>query len=426
MAALKTSSSRWLASSPVRRPIVLRTLTTTSSHRVDAEAGTPSAAAESQSVPPSGAKAPLDPRVLDPNIVTLPSMERKLRRAGIALPGSRRRRAVLKSAPHVPLEKMPYQCFQEARKVLLADREEKLEQIEAQRGKILRLLEQDPSVSGGELAKKTRLHSMRRYLEKLKVQADVNDPAVKKRFEDGEGDMNKPVYRFLADRKWHEYPRKIVMQRITQMNVVPDVLPHIDPIYEVNVAFGRRRIPPGDIVDSRISASPATLSIQPFDAGERLATIAVVDPDVPNVETDNFGSRCHYLATNVPLSPATGKVSLGRLSAETQVVLPWMPPFSQKGLQYQRLAVVVFEQRDGAPTDLERMRLSSPRDGLTMRQLMARFLLKPVGINMFRTVWDEGTEGVMRKAEIEGWDIEFQRKKIEPLPKKRRNLAKYR
>jgi len=31
---------------------------------------------------------------------------------------------------------------------------------------------------------------MRRHLEYLKVQADINDPLVKKRFEDGEGTHN--------------------------------------------------------------------------------------------------------------------------------------------------------------------------------------------------------------------------------------------
>ena len=45
----------------------------------------------------------------------------------------------------------------------------------------------DPAHCGGEAAKKGRLLSMERYLHDLKVLADINDPVIKKRFEDGQG-----------------------------------------------------------------------------------------------------------------------------------------------------------------------------------------------------------------------------------------------
>ena len=78
-------------------------------------------------------------------------------------------------------------CFQEARKILLADRKEKLKQIEVERARIARLKDADAELSGGELRKQNRLRSMNRTLEKLKILADINDPLVKKRFEDGLG-----------------------------------------------------------------------------------------------------------------------------------------------------------------------------------------------------------------------------------------------
>jgi hypothetical protein len=93
----------------------------------------------------------------------------------------------LQGTSNVPFEQLPYQCFQEARKILLADREEKLKQIEAERARIARLKEADPELSGGELRKQNRLRSMSMTLEKLKILADINDPMVKKRFEDGLG-----------------------------------------------------------------------------------------------------------------------------------------------------------------------------------------------------------------------------------------------
>jgi large subunit ribosomal protein L35 len=124
---------------------------------------------------------------LDPETVVLPREERKLMRHGIMPVGSRRRRAAIKTSANIPFEQLPYQTFQEARKVLQADRAEKLELIAKERVRIANLVAQDPAVSGGELNKKNRLDSMRRHLEWLKIQADINDPMVKKRFEDGQG-----------------------------------------------------------------------------------------------------------------------------------------------------------------------------------------------------------------------------------------------
>lgn len=107
---------------------------------------------------------------------------------GILPVGSRRRRAAIQSSPNIPFEHLPYQCFQEARAVLQADREQKLLEIAKERERIERLEAQDASqVPGGELRKQNRLSNMRRYLEELKILADINDPLIKKRFEDGEG-----------------------------------------------------------------------------------------------------------------------------------------------------------------------------------------------------------------------------------------------
>lgn len=126
-------------------------------------------------------------RAPDPVLVTSPRLERRLIRAGTPPVGSRRRRAALQNSPNIPFQQLPYQCFQEARKFLLEDREEKLKQIEAERGRIARLRATDAAEIGGEVLKQRRLRSMEGHLERLKIYADINDPVVKKRFEDGNG-----------------------------------------------------------------------------------------------------------------------------------------------------------------------------------------------------------------------------------------------
>jgi large subunit ribosomal protein L35 len=93
----------------------------------------------------------------------------------------------LATAGSVPFEQLPFQCFQEARKVLMEDRAEKVKMIEKERAKIARLREVPDEQAGGTRQKETRLRSMQTTLEHWKILADINDPMVKKRFEDGLG-----------------------------------------------------------------------------------------------------------------------------------------------------------------------------------------------------------------------------------------------
>jgi hypothetical protein len=126
--------------------------------------------------------------MFDPQTVTSLKGEKTLMKQGIMPIGSRRRRAAIKSSDNIPFEQLPYQCFQEARKVLQADREEKLKLIATERLRISNLKATDASqIKGGQIQKDRRLDSMGRHLEYLKIQADINDPLIKMRFEDGEG-----------------------------------------------------------------------------------------------------------------------------------------------------------------------------------------------------------------------------------------------
>ena len=127
------------------------------------------------------------PGYMDPATVFTVKAERKLLRLHNKTPvGSRRRRAATLSSSKIPFEQLPYQCFQEARKILASDRDDKIHQIENQRARIARLKAQQVSPQD-ERQKETRIVSMQRHLEELKILADVNDPTVKRIFEDGHG-----------------------------------------------------------------------------------------------------------------------------------------------------------------------------------------------------------------------------------------------
>lgn len=239
--------------------------------------------------------------------------------------------------------------------------------------------------------------------------------------------MTKPIYRYLADRKWREYRRKILVQRITQMKVVPDVLPHCDPVVDTKLYFGKRQIQPGDFVESKASTTAPKLDVQLFERGEKLVTIAVVDPDVPNVEADSFDYKTHYLAVNVPISAINTKVDLSQLSADSQVVLPWLPPVAQKGSPYHRLSVFIMEQKVSKPLDFAAVKArETDRENTLLRTLQARYHLKAIGAHLFRTQWDDTTLEVMNQLGFAGAGVELRRKKVEPLPYKRRNPSSFR
>lgn len=218
----------------------------------------------------------------------------------------------------------------------------------------------------------------------------------------------------------------ILVQRITQMSVIPDVLPHMDPVADVKLAFGRRGVQPGDFVDSTTSENPGRLNVQVFDRGEKLVTVAVVDSDVPNLEKDGFDYRCHFLAANIPLSPTLTSIRLDKLSGESQILLPWLAPFAQKGSPYHRLSVFILEQKEQAPVNVALAKEKVQRDGFILRAFVDRHRLHPIGVHLFRSQWDDGTAGVMMRAGMEGADIELRRKRVEPLPYKRRNPSTFR
>lgn len=84
--------------------------------------------------------------------------------------------------------RQPYQCYQEALKIIQADREVKLKQIKLEQERIARVKAQDLS----QTLRKKKLNAMEKHLEYLKVLTDINDPEIKRRFEERRGTSPQP------------------------------------------------------------------------------------------------------------------------------------------------------------------------------------------------------------------------------------------
>jgi len=108
------------------------------------------------------------------------------------------------------------------------------------------------------------------------------------------------------------------------------------------------------------------------------------------------------------------------VSRETQLILPWMPPYAQKGSPYHRFSVFVLQQQLGQILDATALKGKNEREGFSLRSFVDRHGLLPVGVNIFRSQWDEGTAGVMHRAGIEGADVEFKRKRIDAIKPKQK------
>lgn len=239
--------------------------------------------------------------------------------------------------------------------------------------------------------------------------------------------MNKPIYRHLAEKKWREFKRKVLEQRVAQLNIVPDLLGSLHIVADIDLSFGRKAIQPGDFVESNISESMPTLHVQTYTPGEKLVTVAVVDADVPAPEEDGFTTRCHFIASNIRISPSETSIPLQRIAEDgkkstddNKIALPWVAPWAHKGAPYHRLAIVVLEQPQAKKFDISRLS-TIQRDAFNLRSFVASQRLRPLTATLFRTKWDESMAGVLERAGLKDEiNVEFKRKKVEPLPYKRR------
>jgi large subunit ribosomal protein L35 len=58
--------------------------------------------------------------------------------------------------------------------------------------------------------------------------------------------MAKPVYRYMKQKQFEKAPKSRLMERLTQMNVIPDLLaPGLDPTVEVAVMLPEGQVEPG-------------------------------------------------------------------------------------------------------------------------------------------------------------------------------------
>lgn len=278
---------------------------------------------------------------------------------------------------------------------------------------------------GDEPEVEEALEKMREKLYILQVQSEINLPEVRWRVANAMVDMRKPIHRHLIEQRWRKEGRlDLLMERIHQMKVIPDVLPDLHPSIDLNVTvrtyvdkFRKTKpihdvaIEPGTFLSPEQTLMPPRLYANVFHTDTRLYTMLLVDPDVPNEEEATFSTFLHWLKPNVPLS-ALHQTRIPDLNSHT----PYIPPHPQRGTPYHRYVLLLLPQPPASGSSYTRNAEARAQSGITTsaylnippvtdaqrRQFDVRAFVRQWGLDdtkgggahMWREIWDEAVSKI--------------------------------
>jgi large subunit ribosomal protein L35 len=233
------------------------------------------------------------------------------------------------------------------------------------------------------------------------VDGFVNDPATRALFREtkGAGQMHRPVMRHLAERSWkNQGGLDLIMGRVYQNKVVPDVIPDLAPLNPLTFAVKEGVVEPGLTIKPSLIEDAPTIYYQPFQHPSTpskakpnptaLYTLVAVDPDTPDSVNHTFTQRLHYLKTDIPLSVTTGETPLIQSSLGKELVA-WEPLAPPRNTPKHRLVFILLRQHNNRPSKLT---TPPPRENFNVRSLMATFdfpLNSIVGVNLIKSEWTE-------------------------------------
>ncbi|CAD6563771.1 MAG: hypothetical protein TREMPRED_001373 [Tremellales sp. Tagirdzhanova-0007] len=239
-----------------------------------------------------------------------------------------------------------------------------------------------------------------RRIDQLEIEAHVNDPAVRQTFREskGRGMLDQPVMRHLAERRWRkEGGLDLVMGRVYQNKVVPDLVPDLGPTSPLNLTLATGLVEPGAIIDPSDFLSPPKVTFQTFSHPSEptasdptptgLYTILVIDPDSPSPQTQSFTQRLHFLKTDIPLSILTGETDV--MSDDIgRILTPWEPPAPECGSGRHRYVFILLHQNSSSSPG----QTSPRREDFDYRAFVTEHGFTNnslIGINLFRAIWSE-------------------------------------
>ncbi|KAG1814454.1 phosphatidylethanolamine-binding protein [Suillus subaureus] len=285
-------------------------------------------------------------------------------------------------------------AFDEALKVIKEDSIVLKDEVKALEGAIAREKETPQPDQHALLVLENKLRI-------LEVQSEINFPQVRWKCANGMADMSKAVDRHLLEQRWRkEGALDLLMERIHQMKVVPDVLPHIHPSLDLRVNFPKvksntglqaavskavyEHVEPGVFLLPEQTVEPPKIYTTVFHPEERLYTLLMIDPDFPDETNQTFQTYLHWL--HVSPSPVPN------LNTHTA----YIPPHPQRGTTYHRYTILLLPQHSRLSIH---MIAKDKRAGFDVRAFMEKYGLDRNvggGAHMWREVWSEGVPAVYK------------------------------
>ncbi|KAF9448843.1 PEBP-like protein [Macrolepiota fuliginosa MF-IS2] len=260
------------------------------------------------------------------------------------------------------------------------------------------------------------VEAMRKKLKILEVQGEVNLPDIRWKVANAMPDMNKTVDRHLLEQKWRkDGDLDLLMERLYQMKVIPDLLSEMHPSIDVRVTANTlgmvpdkayRVVEPGTFLLPRQTFDPPKIYTNVFHTDTRLYTLVLLDADVPDEANAAYTTYLHWMQPNIPLS-ANQTSRVLNLNNHTK----YIPPHPQQGTNYHRYVLLLLQQPPrgsskyslniearSKPNEPTSIHLDIPivsnkeRKGFDLRGFMRDWgfdMRQGGGAHMWREVWDE-------------------------------------
>ncbi|CAI2181742.1 19973_t:CDS:2, partial [Funneliformis geosporum] len=265
-------------------------------------------------------------------------------------------------------------AYDEALKYIYEDKAHKYKKIKYIETQIGRMSKAEQSE-----VRDQELNKLLKMKYNLQVLAEVNDPEVRWNFKNGKIDMSIPVYRHLREKHWKRAPLSKLMERITQMYVVPDVFPTLEPTIDLEIKIKNEIIEPGVFLFPAQTKKEPSIILTNFHEDMRLYTLILVDPDMPDISNETYQTEWHWLITNIPINVTKHDISGG------ETILPYIPPHPPKGTKYHRYTFAILEQPNNQKIEIS-PNMNRIKD---VRNFVNDYNLTVRGASFFREVWDQ-------------------------------------
>lgn len=160
--------------------------------------------------------------------------------------------------------------------------------------------------------------------------------------------------------------------RLEKANIIPTILDPFTPLLTLNATWKKATADIGNTIKPKkakkqplihffdtVPSSAENNDLTSLSSGIQL-TVALTDPDAPSRDNPEWSQICHWVATNVQLSPLSEEGLLDSFDDQTLTeIMPYKPPGPPPKTGKHRYVFVALAPTNGTT---EPLNLSTPKD----------------------------------------------------------------